>query len=66
MSTLRIAAMDVANGSGVATVTLRSGVQLTGRVDKRLSMHEVLHLVTPNGWHTIDYIEIAAITGERG
>lgn len=62
-STFRLAAMDVANESGVAIVTLRSGAEFRGRVDKRLSL-DVLHLVTAEGWHTIDYSEVAAISGE--
>lgn len=59
----RISAFDIANGNGIAVVTLRSGKEFTGRVNKQLSMNDVLHLNTDVGWHTIDWTEIAAITG---
>lgn len=61
----RLSAYDIANGDGIATVTLRSGAQLSGTVNKSLSAQEVLHLNTERGWHTIDWTEIAAISGER-
>lgn len=60
----KLSMCDIANGYGIATVTLRSGVQLEGSVNKKLSMHDVLHLECPGGWHSIDYWEIAAITGK--
>lgn len=66
-STFRLAAADIANGHGTATVTLRSGAAFHGRVNKQLTNEDVLHLtaVGGGGWHTIDWNEIAAITGER-
>lgn len=63
-SNWKVSMCDIANGNGMATVTLHSGVQLEGTVDKKLSMDGVLHLHCPGGWHTIDYWEIAAITGK--
>lgn len=62
----KLSIYDIANGEGIATVTLRSGVQFVGTVDKRLSSGDVLFLRTlaTGGWHTIDYTEIAAVTGE--
>lgn len=65
-SSWRLSAFDIANSDGVATVTLRSGVQLAGRVDKHLSLNEVLFLRTATrGWHTVDWTEIAALSGEK-
>lgn len=61
----RLSATDIARGDGIATVTLRSGVQLTGSVDLMLSEHEVLHLKVDRGWVSIDWTEIAAIAGQR-
>jgi hypothetical protein len=63
-SSWKLTIADIANGYGIATVTLRSGVQLEGSVDKKLSVNDVLFLHTQGGWHTIDYTEIAAITGK--
>lgn len=60
----KISMCDIANGYGIATVTLRSGVVLEGSVNKELSLGDVLHLECPGGWHSIDYWEIAAITGK--
>lgn len=73
----RLTTTDIANGGGIAIVTLHSGVQHAGRVDKRLSAHEVLHMRTVNlddrqlgrpldtdgGWVTIDWGQIASIQG---
>jgi hypothetical protein len=60
----RLVAADVYNGNGVATVTLRSGVQFTGRVNRELSKQEVLQLSLPGGgWVSIDWTEIAAFVG---
>lgn len=63
----RLSVADICNGNGVAVITLRSGVQLRGIPDQRLSQREVLHLRQPNidGWSLIDWDEIAAVTGER-
>lgn len=63
-SSWKLSAYDIANGGGTATVTLRSGVQLQGSVNKELSACDVLHLNTPRGWHTIDWAEVAAFSGE--
>lgn len=60
----RLSAWDIANGDGIATVYLKGGATLSGRVNKRLSGANVLHLTTERGWHTIDWTEIAAISGE--
>lgn len=60
----KLAICDIANGYGMATVTLRSGIQLKGTVDKKMSMDDVLFLHCSGGWHTIGYGEIAAITGK--
>lgn len=60
----RLSATDIARGDGIATVTLRSGAQLTGSVDLMLSEHEVLHLKVDRGWVSIDWTEIAALAGQ--
>jgi hypothetical protein len=61
----RLAVFDIANGDGIATITLKSGVQLSGEVDRGLSESDVLFVRTKTkGWHTIDWEEIAAISGE--
>lgn len=60
----RLTLLDIENGGGTATVTLRSGVQLTGSYDSKLSQNASAFLRTnKGGWHVIDYTEIAAITG---
>lgn len=63
-STFRLGVHDIANGDGIATVTLRSGVQLSGTVKLNLTDDVVLHLKTARGWHTIDWNDIAALSGE--
>ncbi len=64
-ATWRLICTDIANGGGTATVTLRSGTQLRGRVNSTfLDNPSTLHLRTTLGWHAIDWTEIAAISGE--
>lgn len=63
-STMRLGTHDIANGNGLCTATLSSGVQLAGRVNTKLSNQDVLHLETDLGWHVIDWQEVAAISGE--
>ena len=74
----RIVLADIKNGNGVATVTLKSGVQLVGRVDRNgpsepgisLKSGELKYtgsvhkeFVSDGGWHVIDFTQVAAITG---
>lgn len=61
----RLAAHDIANGNGICTATLTSGVQLRGAVSIEMSDFRTLFLRTQTGWHTIAYEAIAAITGEK-
>lgn len=63
-STMRLGAHDIANGNGVCTATLKSGVQLVGKVNTKLTNSDVLHLETERGWHTIEWDEVVAISGE--
>lgn len=60
--------MDISNGNGVATVTMKSGVQFEGKV-KKLDFNSslatfMLHTTDGLGWIVIDYAEVAAITGK--
>jgi hypothetical protein len=62
----KISIIDIAKGNGTATVTLKSGVQLSGKADAEHigDAMVALFLTTKRGWHVIDYDQIAAITGE--
>lgn len=75
----RIVLLDIKNGDGVAVVTLKSGVQLAGRIDSRDDVQrQVISLKSgrwranhpsdifdlDGGWHVIDYTQVAAITGK--
>lgn len=59
----RLSIYDIANGDGIAKVTLRSGVQITGKPSKSKSEHATLFMYEDRGWHVIDWTEIAAISG---
>ena len=63
-SSWKLSIFDICNGDGIATVTLKSGVQLAGSPVKDMCQSDVCHLRTDKGWHTIDWEEIAAISGE--
>lgn len=65
-----IVAVDIANGGGMAAVTLKSGAAFTGRVDRKYFEDttiapDALHLKTSTGWIVIDLEEIAAMEGSR-
>ena len=64
----RLSAHDIANGGGIATVTLRSGAQFRGTIEKSHNPADspmaTLHLTTDRGWVVIDWTEIAALGGE--
>jgi len=60
-----LVARDIDAGGGIITVTLRSGVQLVGRLDRELSKPaNGLKLNTlDGGYHVINFAQIAAMTG---
>lgn len=74
----RIVLLDIKNGDGVAVVTLKSGVQLAGKVSTTPGQHQAVTLRSgcwranhpsdifdlDGGWHVIDYTQVAAITGK--
>jgi len=70
----RVVLLDIKRGDGVAVVTLRSGVQLTGKVDRNGPSEPGISLksgeyrggsFTPDGgWHIVDFTAVAAITGK--
>lgn len=73
-SIFRLSAHDIANGGGFAEIILKSGAKFNGEINLTLG-DDVLHLnaykfseyqgwYKTGGWHTIDYNEIAAISGE--
>lgn len=70
-SMLRISVIDAANNcvreNAVATVTLRSGVQFTGELEKPTQAESTtVHMKTGReGWSTIDFEEIVAVGVER-
>jgi hypothetical protein len=64
VSVFKLNIYDIANGYGFCIATLKNGIQLKGKVNKKLS-DDVLHLNTAKGWHSIDWEEIVAITGEQ-
>jgi hypothetical protein len=60
---------DITNGGGHCVVTLKSGKELKGWPNRKLSMGPSLHLQLDrhgqSGWVVIDYDEIAALAGMR-
>ena len=69
MSRLNLALADAANNcvreNAQATLTLKSGVQFTGKLEKPLPYPETVHLTTPSGWVTIDRDELAAVASHK-
>jgi hypothetical protein len=64
-ATWRVVLSDWYNCSALVTITLKSGVQMTGKVDQHPTkwLHDMGTLTERNGTiHNIDLTEVAAIT----
>jgi hypothetical protein len=67
---MNLALVDAANNcvreNAQATLTLKSGVQFTGKLEKPSpSFPDTVHLKTPSGWVTIDRDELAAVASHK-
>ncbi len=64
------AANNCARDGATATLTLKSGVQVTGKLSKPpgegvFSNEEIAHVTTDHGWATVVIAEIAAVIAEK-
>lgn len=62
----RLTLHDIDKGGGMVRATLRSGAEFYGRADLGLSgtgMNTLFLRTSEGGYHTIDWTEVAALTG---